>query len=103
MSICKKYRTLDEETYENTLIIEKLCYLIIKCIKTHTKTYRSLTRLHVIPGISKDKTMDDKLMYISPMMINKLTIYVDYNYWLKNSEQTNQNSMKLPKVFNTTN
>ncbi len=44
------------------------------------------------PGIYRDETMVDKLIYTSP--INKIT--VDYNLWLKRlntqlNEQTNKN------------
>ena len=39
----------------------------------------------------------------SPMMIHKITPFVDYNYWLKHfntqlNESTNQYSLKVPKV-----
>ena len=42
------------------------------------------------------------------MMTNKITPSVDYKYWLKRwdtqlNEQTNQNSIKLPKVVRPTN
>ena len=36
-------------------------------------------------GISGDKTIGDKLMY-TPIIINKITPYVDCNYWLKSLE-----------------
>ena len=41
-------------------------------------------------GIYRDKTKADKLVY---MIIHKITLSVDYNYWLKHlklNEQTNQ-------------
>ena len=55
--------------------------------------------------------MADKLMYCtSPMLINIITSYVDYNLWLKRldthlnvNEPTNQNSKKVPKVVNQAN
>ena len=52
--------------------------------------------------------MDDKLIYNSDLMINKIIYSVDLNYWLKslgtdNIELNNQNSIKVPKVFEPTN
>ena len=50
--------------------------------------------------------MADRLMYIPFPNDNKqITHPVDYNLWLKRldtkiNEQTNQNSMKVPKVIN---
>ena len=46
--------------------------------------------------------------FTSPMMINKIIPYADYNQWLKRSnaqlnEATNQNSLKASKVVKTTN
>ena len=47
--------------------------------------------------------MDDKFEYIS-ISDNKITLSVDYNYWLKSLDNnslwpTNQNSMKVNKLF----
>ena len=51
--------------------------------------------------------MAEKLMYI-PNDDNKITLSVDYNYWLKRlntqlNELTKQNSVKVPKVVKPTN
>ena len=50
-----------------------------------------------------DKTMDDKLMYISNDE-TQITPFLDYNQKLKCfesklNESTNQNSTKVPKLF----
>ena len=42
------------------------------------------------------------------MIIHKIILSVDYNWWLKRldtqlNEQTNQNSIKVPKVVKPTN
>ena len=42
------------------------------------------------------------------MMVNKINFYVGYNYWLNGSDNTNlqpsnQNSIKVPTVFEPTN
>ena len=49
--------------------------------------------------------MADKLMYnyTSLIMIHKITPSVDYNYWLKRLDTTNQNSIKVLKVVEPTN
>ena len=49
--------------------------------------------------------MADKLMYnyTSLIMIYKITPSVDYNYWLKRLDTTNQNSIKVLKVVEPTN
>ena len=51
--------------------------------------------------------MDDKLILKIPMMINKITHSVDSIYWFKSLDTaslkpTNQNSIKVPKVFEKT-
>ena len=51
--------------------------------------------------------MDDKLILKTPLMINKITHSVDSIYWFKSLdtaslEPTNQNSIKVPKVFEQT-
>ena len=50
-----------------------------------------------------DKTMADKLMYI-PLMIQKVTLPEDHNYWLKcfeteHTEPTNKNLIEALKVI----
>ena len=39
-------------------------------------------------GILRDKTMDNKLMYIPHVMINNITPSVDLNHWLKSMDNT---------------
>ena len=61
-----------------------------------------------MPGIQRDKIMEDKLMYIPTKMIHKITPSVDYNQWLKrwdtqSNKPTNQNPITVPKVVKPTN
>ena len=56
--------------------------------------------VEVLSGTLRDRTMTDKSMY---MMILKITLSVDKNWWLKRlntqlNESTNQNSLKSPKL-----
>ncbi len=52
--------------------------------------------------------MADKFIF-SLMMVHKITVYVDYNKWLKRrldtqlNEPTILNSIEVPKVIKTTN
>ena len=55
----------------------------------------------VLPGIYRDKTVADKLIYI-PNYDTQNTPSVDYNKWLKRLDTTNQNSIKVPKVVKLT-
>ncbi len=58
-------------------------------------------------NVFKVDYMADRLMYI-PMMMHKITSFLDYNQWLKRldtqlNKPTKQNSMKVPKVIKKTN
>ena len=44
-------------------------------------------KYHISPGICRDKTMEDKLIYISNV-INKIITSVDHNYRLKSLDPT---------------
>ena len=49
-------------------------------LPAHTSlTYKDYNK----PGISRDKTMADKLIYITIMMIHKMFPSIYYNWWLK--------------------
>ena len=54
-----------------------------------------------VTGILRDKTMNNKLISIPNNDKQNQTNY-RLNYWLKSLKQTNQNSIKLPEVFELT-
>ena len=52
-----------------------------------------------IPGIRRDKTMDNKLMYI-PNEDKQINPSVDYNYWLKSFDTSSlYNPIKFPQFL----